>query len=252
MKINKLTLLITLILLSLNTSAQNKIIEVTGQLISEETQKPVPYATIINIAKNKVTLSDTLGFFHITILEKETLRVSAIGYKTKFVNFRELNPNDINVYIIKLKKQVYEMANINIYQARWNDFVYEFKQIKTETNTTQNRIQAWFYTLVSPEELALITAGNSGIGIPVTFKSHREKQLQKLNELKQKARKSDIIYKKYNPEIVKKITKLEGKELDLFIKWCNFNTEFLYYANEYDILNAISKRFERYKRIKYF
>ncbi len=250
-KNKRILILITLLtnFLTIPTLAQNKVVEITGKIVSETTKAPIPFATIINTGKNTVTLSDTAGLFHLTMLEKENIRISAIGYKTATVNFQDITPNEINIYIIHMIPKVYEMANIDIYKARWNDFEYEFKQIKPKKNTTQNNIQEWFYTLVSPEELALITSATA-IGIPIHFKTNREKQKIKLEIQKQKAHKSEVIYKKYNLNIVSKITGLKNKELENFMKWCNFNTEFLYYANDYDIINAVQKRFKKYQNIQ--
>lgn len=237
------------LLVSGELHAQNKVVEITGKIISADTQRPIPYATVVNIEKNTAALSDSLGFFHITMLEKETLRISAIGYHVLNLSFKDIEANEINVYIIRMQPKIYEMTNINIYEARWKDFEYEFKQIKTEDNPTQRRIQEWFYTLISPEELALITS-STAIGIPIHFKTPQEKQRKKLAELKRKAHKSDVIAKKFNLQIVEDITGLTGDELEDFVSWCNFNTEFLYYANDYDIINAVKKRFVRYKNLK--
>lgn len=242
-----LVFLISLATLSLN--AQNRVIEITGKIISHNTEKAIPFATVLNVEKNTVALSDTLGFFHITMLEKEHLRISAIGYNTVTLNFEEIQANETNVYIIRLKRKVYELSGIDVFDARWKDFEFDFKNVQPEDNETQQRIQDWFYTLISPQELALITS-STAIGIPIHFKTPREKQLKKLEKIKAREHKSNVIHKKYNMKIVSEITGLEEQELEDFMTWCNFNTEFLYYANDYDITNAVRKRFEQYKQLK--
>ena len=234
-------------LAALSTNAQNRVIEITGKIISHNTEKAIPFATVLNVEKNTVSLSDTLGFFHITMLEKEHLRISAIGYNTVTLDFEEIQANETNVYIIRLKRKVYELSGIDIFDARWKDFEFDFKNVQPEDNETQQRIQDWFYTLISPQELALITS-STAIGIPIHFKSSREKQLKKLEKIKAREHKSNVIHQKYNMQIVSEITGLKGQSLEDFISWCNFNTEFLYYANDYDIINAVRKRFENYKK----
>lgn len=247
--LKKILLSVAFLLILQSIQGQNRVVEITGKIISEKNQKPIPFSTVTNVEKNKVTLSDSLGFFHITMLEKEHLRISAIGYKTANLSFDDIEANETNVYIITLESKVYELSNLNIYDARWKDFEFDFRNIKPEDKATQQRIQDWFYTLISPQELALITS-STAIGIPIHFKSSREKQLQKLEKIKAREHKANVIDKKYNRAFVAEITKLKGKALEDFMEWCNFNTEFLYYANEYDIINAVKKRFANYKRIK--
>lgn len=231
----------------LSAQAQNKVVEITGKVIAQNSQKPIPFATVLNINKNSVSISDSLGFFHITMLEKEKLRVSAIGYETLTLGFEEINPNEINVYFIELIPKVYQLANIDIFDARWKDFEFEFKNVKIEEDETQKRIQQWFFSIISAKELALITS-STAIGIPIHFKTKKEKQLKKLKKIKEREYRSNIIGKKYNLSIVSQHTGLSKQEAEKFIKWCNFNSEFLYYSNDYDIVNAIKKRFKTYSK----
>ena len=62
--------------------------------------------------------------------------------------------------------------------------------------------------------------------------------------------KQRIIDKKYNREIIYKITRLPEDELTDFMGFCNFSTEYLLNATEYEILVKIEEKFREYKAIK--
>jgi hypothetical protein len=77
---------------------------------------------------------------------------------------------------------------------------------KTEKQETKERIEKWFYSLIDPKELALITA-STAIGIPLNFKSKQDKQRIELEDIKRKEQENKIIEAKYNPELISEINR---------------------------------------------
>ncbi len=239
-----------LLIISLNLFSQNpEILEITGRVLSEKTEEPIRYATITNLKKNKITTCDSLGYFYITVLSDDALRINALGYEKKYLSFknREINPSEI--ITIKLKEKTYKIDNVNVFAERWKDFVFEFSHTEIKTDETQERINKWFYTLVDPKELAQLTAA-AAIGIPINYKTKADKQRIKVEELKKRAAENKIIESKYNPELVSELTGLNSVETIKFMRFCSFSREFLLKANDYDIIIRINKNFERYIKNK--
>ena len=164
------------LILSLSSSAQkNRIIELTGKIINEKDNSPVHYAMVMNIKKGKGVACDSLGFFHITILEDDILKINALGFEREYFSLKDTAVNENEIFIIKLREKTYKLSNVDIYEARWKDFEFEFIHTETEKQETKERIEKWFYTLIDPKELALITA-STAIGIPINFKTKQDKQ----------------------------------------------------------------------------
>ena len=228
-------------------SQNSDIIEVTGRIISEKTQKPISYATIVNLKKSKVTACDSLGYFYLTVLRNDIIRINALGYEKRYISFNDTKINPAEIIIIKMEEKTYAIDKVDIFAERWKDFVFEFSHSEIEKNETKDHIQTWFYTLVDPKELALLTA-SAAIGIPINFKTKADRQKIKVAELKRKAIENTIIESKYNPELVSELTGLNKAETIRFMRFCNLNRNFLLKANDYDIITLLNKKFTEYTK----
>lgn len=242
-------IIISLFLLNIQSYSQKtKIVEITGKIINEKDNSPIHYATIINIKKRKATACDSLGFFHITMLSDDILRINALGFERKYFSFKDSAINSSDIIIIKLQEKTYKISNVDIYEARWKDFEFEFIHTETEKQETKERIEKWFYTLIDPKELALLTA-STAIGFPINYKTKIDKQKIKVKELEIQDLENKIIESKYNPELVSEITGLNDAETIKFMRFCMFDREFLLESTEYDIIFEIIEKFDRYFKI---
>lgn len=231
---------------SLSLRGQNPtIIELTGKVINEKDGTPIHYATIINIKKGKAVACDSLGYFHITILKDDILKINALGFERKYFSLKDSSHSIDEIYLLKLKEKTYKLSNVDIYEARWKDFEFEFIHTETEKQETKERIEKWFYSLIDPKELALITA-STAIGIPLNFKSKQDKQRIELEDIKRKEQENKIIEAKYNPELISELTGLNKTESIKFMRYCNFDRSFLLTVNDYDLIVLINKKFENY------
>lgn len=57
-----------------------------------------------------------------------------------------------------------------------------------------------------------------------------------------------VLAQKYNPEIVKQITHLEGNELEEFMVYCSFSYYTLIVSTKQEIEAMIFKKFQLYKQ----
>jgi hypothetical protein len=246
----RLSLVVVLMIIStLNASSQLKeIVEITGKIVSMKDNSPIHFASVMNLNKGTGYTCDSLGYFHVTMHRDDILIINALGYERKYFSLKDSVLNTSEIFIIKLDEKTYHIAGVDIYDARWKDFEFEFSKVEIEKQETKDRIQKWFYTLIDPKELALITA-STAIGIPIHFKSNQDKQNIKLEEIKIIDAENKIIYSKYNPELVAEITGFNESETYRFMKFCNFDRGFLLKSNDYDIITEIKKQHERYFKI---
>jgi len=227
-------------------TAKSQIIEITGQILNSTTKKPIPYANILNPQQGKTSVSDSAGFFHFTLLKTETLRISSIGYETRYVDFDGFNEDKQKIVILTLQEKNYELATVDIFKARWTDFKFEFSHIEPKVNKTQVNIQAWVLSLVDAQQLAAIVAAKS-VGFAIPYVSKRERQLEKVKELEKQDAFDQIIAEKYNSDLVKKITGLDEEKVLKFMDFCSFDKASLLLSNDYDIVMKIKRMYELYK-----
>lgn len=245
----KTFLILIIFLLTLNLFSQQKsIVEITGQILNVKNNAPVHYATIINLKKGQTYSCDSLGFFHVTMLKDDILRINALGFDRTYFTIKDSIIDIAKIYIIKLEEKTYKIANVNIYDARWDDFEFEFTHTEIQKQVQKDKIEKWFYSLIDSKELALLTASVS-IGIPIGYKTKHDKQKIKVRELELQDIENKIIEKKYNIDLVSELTGLNIIEAKKFMKFCMFDRKYLLQANEYDIIVNINSKFKRYFKI---
>jgi len=247
--LKKVFTIFILIIFAAGSFAQNdnEVIEITGRLLSAETEEPIRNANIINLKKKKVAASDTSGYFYFTLLRSDVLRISAVGYETEFVSFKDSTIFSAKIMTVFLHPKTYNIAEVDIYQARWDDFRFEFSRIEMVQKPGQERVQTWFLSLVDVEELKMITAANS-VGIPIRFKTKREKQNIKVSELEAKEKLERIIEARFNRALTKEITGYSGEKLTNFMNFCNFSAAQVMLMNDYDVIMKIKRNKARYER----
>jgi hypothetical protein len=82
--------------------------------------------------------------------------------------------------------------------------------------------------IITPEEIAMI----------------------KLKKIREKEKIRNIIYEKFNPDIVGELTGLKGDELTEFMVFCNFSEKYLFETNQYHILVKMLEKLEEFKKLK--
>ena len=125
-----------------------------GRVVTENS-KPVPFAHVINTHSRHATITDTTGYFRISVLSGDSIKISSIGYHSKTVFFNRSEPTT-EFHIIKLKKKAYDLPVVNINEIRWQLFKSEFMEKDTEENETEEHISQWMVDLVPLEEIRMI------------------------------------------------------------------------------------------------
>ena len=245
--------LISIMLFSIFAKSQYfpEIIEIKGRIISHQTHSSIPGAQYINVKKRTYGLADNNGEFHISMHRNDILRISSIGYGERFISFKDSIIQSDKVFVIELERKIYSIATVDIYEARWDDFKFDFEQVKLADNSTQDKIKDWISLVVDPYELSArknpMPTG-FGLSIPLSFKSKQEKQMIEVRDLEKKDAFQKIVENKYNRDLVSRITGLQNKELSDFMKYCNFPDQYILQSNSYDIILSIKRLYKDYQQ----
>jgi hypothetical protein len=182
------------------------------------------------------------------MLKTDTLEFSSIGYKTFYWTMSNLKTKSKHISItVYLKKQIYNLPSVNIYAVRWKAFVYEVAHTKAPVNETQERIKKWFSQAVPVSDLQALAVAGRGEGFTFGGKTKYERELQKIQQMKEYAEIEKEVEKKFNPQLVSKITGLKGEELDKFMHYLNFDRDFILKTPEYDLIIIIKQIYKLYK-----
>ena len=109
----KLYLSLFTLLFCLSTYAQRQIL---GQAIETKSKAPVVFATVSIKNSNLGVIADQDGYFRLPYRYKQrrdTIVITAIGYKRKEVPLWSLRDNEINIITIDIKTEALGVVNIN-------------------------------------------------------------------------------------------------------------------------------------------
>jgi len=226
----------------------SKVNTIYGKVLDDE-NSPVVFAHVINKRRGIATTTDSTGYFRIIAVNKDSIKISAIGFHTKSIFINIKNNNDNSFQTIKLEKKTYDIATVNIYELRWQIFKSEFMEMKMEEDKTAARISNWMANLLPEGELKMIYQSTMSPGFAINWKTKSDKARKKVAEME---KKYQIIAPKFNDKMVTQVTGLEGKDIYPFVQFCNFKEDFLMQATEYEIMEEIVVQWQNYQKQKPF
>ena len=94
-------------------TAQNKYHPLKGSIVSADSLTPIPQAHILSELSHFGTTSDFDGFFSIQTREIDTLRISSIGFVTKYININH-DSIDANNFRITLQRDTIVLDEIDV------------------------------------------------------------------------------------------------------------------------------------------
>lgn len=217
-------------------------LSISGKLLDSYTGDFLPYAHIYNVSQKNGTITDNYGFFKLKINEQDTLNISFVGYKTLVIK----NINNYktgNEYMeFKMTPEVYTLSEVIINplgtyeQFKWN--IINLKLPESETERINREINVLAKREIDKvknfQPKFLYDGGNFGYsgGFDVTGLAS---VFARLEEAEIKTNQNKILTKKYNRDIVHRLSGYEGAKLDSFVIFCNQKANFNYLVSEFDI-----------------
>ena len=229
-------------------------ITVSGQIISSDDQKAIPFVHVINKTKKIGVVSDKDGFFSIKATVNDSISFSYIGYET--YNFVLEEPIQSEHYVIKVTmgEATQEMQAVTIYAFPSLD---EFKKelLSTKVEKKENiKFKGVHYGerrngVETPLKKA-VKAIKSPVSSIANLFNDKAKQNKKLGKLERSYGASIQARGKFTKAMVTDIT---GYAVDStivkFMNFCNFSDNFLVNSSQYDILVAITEKQKVFKKL---
>ena len=232
--------------------SQNRVV-VKGRVKDLVTSLPLENTCIHNISTGIMTFCNKNGDFAILAKKTDTLVISQVGYELEMLILNDSLMESKERISIWLVVRAFMLRNVTIYAMK--PYPLFIKDITKETPTKKIDIPG---IEITPEERANydINAGNllrgTQLASPITALynrfSHRAKMDRMYADLVQNQSETLRLTKKYNPEIVQHLTKLEGEQLEEFMVYCSFTYYTLITSTDQEIKQMIVAKFIQYKK----
>lgn len=207
-------------------------VRVAIKLVDMATQKPVPYASVRILGTKKGLVTDSNGFFTLVITQRDTLRISSLGYHDLYY-VKDPSRQTSFYEVVQMKSKIFELSAIQIMAKRNKDLSnpmlrWEYK--------AKFQPKIWLFHTPTGEEPEAPTLMS-----PISFLydrySRRGKAARKLKDMvAERARKKRNAVR-YNAAKVQGWTGLQDDEIDEFMRFCPMPDGFLEEASELEIID---------------
>jgi len=223
----------------------------TARIIDRQVNDPVQFAHVINQSRGFASISDSMGYFKIGAALNDLLKLTAIGYYDCPFHLNEAALNDSGMVTIYMIQRAYPIQVVNINPLGTYS---QFKQ-KVLSLELPEPVLVINPSVIEDIEMGIDTIQNlepASLGSPITAiymaLSREGKELRKYAEIMEEEQFLEQVKDKYNHKMLEEVTGLTGPELYHFLQFCNLERKYILEATAYEILEAIHKCLEEYKK----
>ena len=224
---------------------------VSGKVLNEATEKALENVHIVNLSQVVGTITKKDGTFTIPAKVNDTLYITYIGYKA--LKIRVTNDwtkfGEVKIKMTELGIALEEVVVANVQLTG-------YLEIDTKRIPIYNNYRYSISGLNSGYEggSRQPSAVNKVLGAifnPADFLynmfSKRGKEMRKLRKMKQDDEIRNLLETKFDRETLMALLQVERLDIDEILRNCNYSADFIKFANDLQILDAISECFEEYK-----
>ncbi len=225
--------------------------QVSGVVQNAANDQTLEGVHIINLSEVKGTVTNDKGEFGINATVNDTLYLSYIGFKAlrvrvtndwlKFgkvkVKMTELGIALEEVVVADIPLTGYleiDAKNIPIY----DNFRYRIPGVSSgyeAGNKQPDAVNKVLSSIFNPANFLYNAFGK------------RPQELRKLRKMKKDDEIRNLLENKFDRETLMALLQIERLDIDEILKQCNYSADFINFANDLQILDAISSCYEEYK-----
>lgn len=218
------------------------------------TYQPLEHTCIHNLSTGMMAFCNKNGDFTILAKKSDTMIVSRVGYDMEMLVLNDSLMDSKERISVFLMIRAFMLRPVTIYAMK--PYPLFIKDIAKEVPNKKIDIPG---IEISPEEKVTydINRGNLLQNVPVLASpitalynmfSRKAKIDRQYADLVQNQGEVIRLAKKYNPEIVQRLTKLEGNQLEDFMVYCSFTYYTLVISTDQEIGQMIAEKFIQYKK----
>jgi hypothetical protein len=201
-------------------------------------------AVTVNSSSGRMTMTDSMGRYQITVNENDSIWFSYLGKSTP--KYPVLKIADINQFDIALRLKSDVMQEVRI------------KNRSYRLDSIQNRKDyAKVFNFHRPTVGSMTTIGPTGAAIDLdelirVFQFRKNRSMEKFKERLEEQEREKYVDHRFNKTLVKRLTNLDGTDLDVFMIRYRPSYAFAITSSEYDFQLYIKKCYELFKHSKTF
>ena len=233
-----------LIGVAISTAVNAQQLVLIGRTITAEQAEVVQLASILNINTGKKYISNRQGYFKLNYSPNDTILITAIGFESIKLVTSSLYPNFTNdTVLVILKSKIVRLKEVRIVSSNpKRDSIARAAAEFLKNDPLMNN-----YDRVLNRE-------KGGLMNPLTAMyqqfSKEGKDAVRFEEFMAYMEKQKQADRRYNRNLVKRVTNLPDMQLDEFIGFCKLDKDFVIYASDYDLISSIKECLPNFRSIR--
>lgn len=192
---------------------------------------PMPFVYVINAQSGQGQMSDGNGYFSIIANDKDSIIFSFVGYVRLKIPASQLHKEFYKPCKVVMQETVYKLNQVIV-----NDF-----KLKPYEKDYMRRV-------IQGSKIKPMNVIESPISALYSQFSHKGKEQRKLAQIFEEIFIQEEIAKKFNPEILRKLTGDDRIDFEKFRKYCyNLSNDFIINHDGYELYARIMDCYYRWK-----
>jgi len=230
---------------------QDTNLNVSGKVLNSSTEKKLENVHIVNLSQVVGTITDKSGQFSIPAKVNDTLYFTYVGYKPLKIRVTNdwIKFGDVKIEMTELGIALEEVVVADVQLTGYleidakripvyNNYRYSISGLNTGYeggNTQPGAVNKVLGAIFNPADFLYNIFGK------------KSKELRKLRKMKKDDRIRNLLETKFDRETLMALLQIERLDIDEILRNCNYSSDFIKFANDLQILDAISECYEEYK-----
>lgn len=213
--------------------------KVRGTVYDESRTYPLEAVSVMTTS-GRFTTTNAAGVYQIEVSERDSIWFSYLGKPT--VRFPVSKMADLNQFDLALKVPVDVLKEVVV------------KPYNYKLDSLQNRKDyAKVFDFRRPNVESMTSIGPDGAGIDINelirlFQFRKNKSMMRFQERLLQQERDKFVEHRFSKALVRRLTGLEGTELDKFMNIYRPSYEFVLYTTDYDFHLYIKEAGQRYRK----
>lgn len=207
----------------------SEIILIKGTISDAASFMELPYSMVVNKNSSIGIFADMEGKFSTTALKTDTILISSRGYNTRKICFNDSVSKAVYEIEIMMQKLSVTLKEIEIFPQR------KIEEIESDISKMKEFRKTDFM-------LSGLNAAQSPVTYFYQVFSRRENSKRKVAELQIEDAKREIIKELLLIYVNENIIRLDEREFDDFIDYCDVGTEFLKNCTQYEFIIFLKRK----------
>jgi hypothetical protein len=231
-------------------AAQAQLVQVSGYVFTHDSSGVVPFANIYNKKTKTGTQATIEGFYTVLVAPGDSVEITAIGYQKSILSLPKGFVGSTFHYDVPLKHLTYSLPTFTKYYIDMEIFTREFTAMEVPEEKRYITVDKGQITSKTPVPTNFGVTLNGPFSWLYNKFSRKAKEMQKLADLRSSELENYTANQRLTPTFISLATGLpEDKTMDL-AAYCDISASALAYYSNYDLILALQKCLDVYKKDK--